>query len=205
MTKLTSTQINCLGEVVKSGITEGFYLAGGTAITIKYGHRFSEDFDFFTFPDIKMNSINVFNKLNLLAKVSLEQFSDCTVIFYFNDIKFSLFEYRYELLDNPFWDNEKRIYLADDKDIASMKIIAVAQRGLKKDFYDLYYLMNLNQWSLSDLREFVLKKYKIFDFDNIALKSLIYFEDAEKSSYPDIDPLWHKVKDFFTNIVKKEL
>ena len=202
--KLTRTQINCLGEVVNSGITEGFYLAGGTAITIKYEHRFSEDFDFFTFPDKEVDSLTIVNKINLLKNISVKQLSNNTISFYLSGIKFSFFEYRYILLEKPLLDEDLGIYLSSDKDIASMKIVAIAQRGLKKDFYVLYYLMNINKWSLNDIRKFVLEKYKIFDFDNIALKSLVYFEDAEKSSYPDIDPLWQKVKDFFTCNVKKE-
>lgn len=34
-----------------SGILCDFYLAGGTALLIRYDHRPSEDFDFFLFPE----------------------------------------------------------------------------------------------------------------------------------------------------------
>lgn len=65
--------------------------------------------------------------------------------------------------------------------IAAMKIAAVVGRGTKKDFIDLFFL--LQQYSLQEVLQFYLQKYpdgSLF----IALKSLSYFEDAEPDPMP---------------------
>ena len=43
MKRLKEKQREALEKLVKSGITEGFYLAGGTALLIRYGHRESDE------------------------------------------------------------------------------------------------------------------------------------------------------------------
>lgn len=94
-------------------------------------------------------------------------------------------------------------YLAGDEDIAAMKSVAIMQRGSKKDFYDLYFLMNHHGWNLNDVIRFSHEKYgNLFD-EGSFLKALIYFEDAEVESYPDMEPLWSRVKVFFIESVRK--
>lgn len=84
-------------------------------------------------------------------------------------------------------------------DIAVMKIIAISQRGRKRDFFDLYWCAN-NIEPIED----IIKRLKIqypsvaHDYHHI-LKALIYFEDAEQDPEPEIyfDADWEKVKKFF--------
>jgi len=68
------------------------------------------------------------------------------------------------------------------EDIAPMKLDAIVGRGKKKDFYDLYFL--LQQYSLMELLTLYTEKYK-HQSDFHVIRSLAYFEDAE----PDPDPL----------------
>lgn len=71
--------------------------------------------------------------------------------------------------------------LASIKDIAAMKITAIIGRGTKKDFIDIYFL--LQQFSLSEILDLYLQKYpdgSLF----IALKSLSFFDDAENDPMP---------------------
>jgi hypothetical protein len=66
-------------------------------------------------------------------------------------------------------------------DIAAMKLNAIAGRGSKKDFIDLYFL--LKEFSLAKLLSFYEKKYEdgsVF----MVLKSLTYFEDADVQQQP---------------------
>ena len=55
MKNLSRELITTLEQLTEYGITEGLYPAGGTALALKYGHRTSEDLDFFTFPDTHPN------------------------------------------------------------------------------------------------------------------------------------------------------
>ena len=91
------------------------------------------------------------------------------------------------------------IAVADPRDIACMKISAVAGRGTKRDFVDLY--VAAARYGLRDLLELFEKKFADLRYNRIhLLKSLTYFKDAEKDPTPDmLIPLsWDEVKAFFT-------
>jgi len=95
------------------------------------------------------------------------------------------------------------VALADERDIATMKILAISHRGSKKDFVDLFVLLKI--YSLTDLLEFFNKKYKDYNYNTLhILKSLLYFTDA------DLDPepmyinaiAWSEVKKTIKNVVE---
>ncbi len=190
-----------LEQLTKYGITEGLYLAGGTALVLKYGHRTSEDFDFFTFPDTHLNVSALSSKLGDRARWL--HLGPDTAIFIYNPtgVKVSLFNYPFPLLEDPDLIQPPGIHVASDIDIACMKALAVAQRGSKKDFYDLWFLMKRLNLNLSGLISALRKKFPAFNKE-VFLKSLVYFSDARSESYPDIDARWNEVEDFFLRTVK---
>lgn len=68
-----------------------------------------------------------------------------------------------------------------------MKIAAIIGRGSKKDFIDLYFL--LKKYSLDEIIAFYIQKFP--DATKlIALKSLVYFSDADAEPTPK---MIHKV------------
>lgn len=86
------------------------------------------------------------------------------------------------------------------KDIAAMKLAAITGRGSKKDFVDLYFL--LNYFSFNEMLSFYTQKYP----DGSAyllLKSMTYFEDAESEPMPDmlVSLSWQQVKDSLLDTV----
>jgi len=64
-----------------------------------------------------------------------------------NDVRLSFFVYPYKLLF-PLIDFNG-VKLADERDIACMKIEAISSRGSKKDFIDLYFLIEIGKNSAS--------------------------------------------------------
>ena len=70
----------------------------------------------------------------------------------------SFFSYEYPLI-KPLVKIEY-IDLLSIEDIAAMKIIAVVQRGTKRDFIDIYYL--LRRYGLDKLFKLTEKKYDVF-------------------------------------------
>lgn len=86
--------------------------------------------------------------------------------------------------------------MASMEDIAAMKINSMLNRGSKKDYYEIYEL--LNYYSLKDLLDFYKSKYN-FSSELIVIKSLIYFEDADQEPDPKI------LKSVFWNEVKNKL
>ena len=89
------------------------------------------------------------------------------------------------------------IVLASPKDIAAMKVNAIEGRGTKKDFIDMYFL--LQHYELKEILDFYQSKYpenSIFR----ALMSLSYFEDAESQFMPKMfsSVCWENMKNYIS-------
>jgi hypothetical protein len=85
------------------------------------------------------------------------------------------------------------------QDIALMKIAAIAGRGSRKDFIDLYAILRHGH-SLQALFDLLHTKYaKRRGNAYHLLKSLSYFEDAEREPLPRmLEPFdWNECKNFF--------
>jgi hypothetical protein len=93
----------------------------------------------------------------------------------------------------------------DFREIGAMKLEAIATRGKKRDFIDLYFVAR----KVKDLGKIITlynKKYgsktdKIFHI----MKSLVYFADAEEEAMPRmLKPIeWTEVKKFFEKEVRR--
>ena len=152
----------------------GFYLAGGTALALQIGHRKSIDFDFYTARDFDPKDL--FKRFKgSFKQITSTHVAEGTLIVFIDSIEFSFFRYGYPLLKPPV--QLEHIDLSSLEDIAAMKIIAIVQRGTKRDFIDIFYLLKI--FSLGEMLRFTEKKYSIFN-EYIGLRALTYFEDAEK-------------------------
>ena len=191
---------NNLVRLKKAKILRNFYLAGGTGLALQLGHRISLDLDFFTKEDIDTKIL--IQKIKNLGKFSVEKEAEDTLIGIFEGTRMTFLKYDYPLLF-PLKEIEK-IKVADARDIGCMKISAISSRGMKKDFIDLYFLCQ-KMISLGELLKLFKKKYKSIDYNLMhILKSLVYFEDAEKDPLPKmILPVsWEEVKKFFKAEIK---
>jgi hypothetical protein len=114
----------------------------------------------------------------------------------------SFFHYPYPLLSAPLeWEG---IRLASLIDIALMKITAIASRGAKKDFVDLYYI--LQRLSPQTVFSRFSEKYPIERLDPYHyLRSLTYFEDAEAEPDPRmlVPWSWEDIKSYFQSVITK--
>jgi hypothetical protein len=97
------------------------------------------------------------------------------------------------------------ISILQPKDIAVMKIMAISQRGKKRDFFDLYWTAK-NIEPIGDTIAQLKKQYPtiVHDYHHI-LKSLVYFDDAENDPDPTINfkASWKEVKAFFTKEIPR--
>jgi len=185
----------------KKRLLGNFYIAGGTGIALILKHRRSYDLDFFNSENFNLDLLT--DKISKLGHFELEKREEGTVIGLFKNTRVSFFYYPYLLLNPP------RIIcgisVADLVDVACMKINAIASRGSKKDFLDLYMIIQ-NDYSLEELLNFFTKKYANLNYNMIHIqKGLVYFDDANKDPEPLMLKLieWTKVKKFFRNEVKK--
>ena len=114
-------------------LPENTYLAGGSSLALQFGHRISVDFDFFT--PTRFDGEELRQKLNNIGKFVFQEADEKdTLLGVFNQVKFSIFRYRYPLVFTPL--NFLDISLAAPEDIAAMKLAAIMDRGTKKDFID---------------------------------------------------------------------
>ena len=197
ISKQTAENLELLG---KSEILSNAYLAGGTALALQIGHRISYDLDFFTEKEFKAQVF--LKKLSQIKAYQHEKVSLGTILGRLDDVKFSLFYYQYPLLEKPI--KFKNIDIASIADIGAMKVAAISERGTKRDFIDLYFILQKIQ--LSNILDFYEQKYKKLASNLIHIKkSLVYFEDAEDEDVPDMlkHISWKKVKAFFEEEVRK--
>lgn len=74
-----------------------------------------------------------------------------------------------------------------------MKLATITNRGTKKDFIDMFFL--LQHFSLNEMLEFYKTKYNSNSIYNV-IRSLVYFADAENDPMPKmyIHTTWDEVK-----------
>ncbi|MEK7649115.1 MAG: nucleotidyl transferase AbiEii/AbiGii toxin family protein [Patescibacteria group bacterium] len=173
-----------------------WYLAGGTALALQVGHRQSVDLDFFT----HKKSFNQRETELLLERTNewmTDHQEDGTLFGRLKKAKMSLIAY-------PFFLPSKEVVrcgtvrILPPKDIAVMKIIAISQRGRKRDFLDLYWYC----LHCEPLRDVVRRVFHHYPQDhNIPhlIKSLTYFEDAEEDPMPTVffKVDWKTIKAYF--------
>lgn len=179
-------------------LLEHFYLVGGTALALQIGHRISVDLDLFT-PE-------PFDKSDLIEALSnefdftVESEGTSMLITYINGIKVDFVKMGYPTLFPTVL--EEGIRMLAIQDIAPMKLKAVTQRGSKKDFFDIYFL--LQQMPLQEMLRLFKEKFKQYEIFHV-VKSLTYFEDAEQNPDPmllDKNITWSKVKAEIIRVVK---
>lgn len=173
-------------------------LVGGTALALQYGHRNSVDLDFFG--KLDEDTLVVRSCLEKIGKVNVIKETKSIRIYNLDDVKIDFVDYsRYDWIDEPVVKGNLR--LASPKDIAAMKINAIEGRGTRKDFIDIYYI--LQHYTLTDLLNFYKQKYPEYSIFR-ALMSLSYFVDAEKQNMPKMftTDSWEEMKAYILKEVE---
>lgn len=166
-----------------------FRLAGGTSLALQIGHRLSIDLDFFVVEHPAFEHLN--EELEKLGSVQLIQSLNTIRTYLIEGVKVDFINYPYSWISNAIDPNGYN--LAGMDDIVAMKIAAITGRGSRKDFIDLYFLMQ--HYAPEQMMLLYTRKYNSAS-PFLAYKSLIYFEDAEKEPMPEmLKPMdWSKVK-----------
>jgi len=187
-----------LTKIMSNQEFDNFNLVGGTALALLFGHRVSIDIDLFGNQNLEY--LSILEYLNSLGKTNLLQKSKNIQIYSVDSIKIDFVNYTYPLLEKPLIFDSLRIVSL--KDIAAMKLNAIAGRGTKKDFIDIYFL--LKNFTLQEMLTFYNQKYHDGS-DFLVLRSLNYFEDADLDITPKLFSLisWEEIKTEITLQVRK--
>jgi hypothetical protein len=174
----------------------GLYLAGGTALAFHLGHRVSRDLDLFSLgPDLDLTSARV--EAAALNGIEVLSLTDATLRFRASGVPVDIVRYPYPLL-NATSQGPQGWATASVEDLATMKLSAVAQRGIRRDFWDLDEIFEQGGISLERALQSYQRRFGVRESDVYhVLRSLSYFDDAEKETVmPDglTSSKWEAIK-----------
>lgn len=183
--------LELLKTLAQKPILSNMRLVGGTALALQYGHRRSVDLDFFGQTTENVEELSDALKESI-GDLTLLSTSKTIRVYRIRDIKVDIVNYNYPWIDKAI--EEDGLLLASPKDIAAMKVNAVMGRGTKKDFIDIYFL--LQHYSFEQLMQFYLEKYADGS-EYRALLSMTYFDDADLQLIPYMfsDVTWESIKE----------
>lgn len=181
-----------------------YYMIGGTALSLQLGLRESFDFDFCV-PE-QFNNELLLEELKKIGNLEVIQNQKGTCDVNINNVQVSFFYYPNKVI-NEFIRTEEmpKLKIASILDIAVMKITAIGGRGSKKDFFDLYNILNICNISVKELAKGLIEKCgNNINYLN-TIMGLSYFEDAENELLPKIyvDYDWDKIKEYFIDFQSK--
>ncbi len=173
----------------------GYYLAGGTALALMEAHRISVDLDIFT--ERMRETEEVLSRLRgHIPELSVTSVSAGTLHVEVLGVQVSVIEYGYPLLRPTVSSDADGLELASRDDIAAMKLSAIANRGSRKDFVDLWVLVTRHR-PLAEYLALYQEKFEVRDVGHV-VRSLVHFDDAER------DPPLRLLADIEWELVKRD-
>jgi len=173
-------------------------LVGGTGLALYLGHRLSIDIDLFS-PQ-PFDTPTFVYEMSEFGKIELIATSPISLHLNFDNVKTDIVKYPYGWIRPVIFEESMRV--AAIEDIAAMKLAAITNRGSKKDFYDIFFL--LQRYTLNELLSFFKTKFPNWN-EFMVLQSLGYFEDAESTETPKVllgKITWNQVKKTVGQAVK---
>ena len=200
---LTPPQREVLRLLAPHVIREGFYLGGGTALALRLGHRRSVDFDWFREKGIPDPLRCARDLQSRGLPLEVERTDPDTLHALVRGVRVTLLAYPYPLLQPAAESPQLGSRLASLDDLAAMKLAAVSQRGIRRDFFDVEALGRAGL-DLPRMLSLYQAKYGVRDVGHV-LAALTYFDDAERDPEPVLDAKrdWESVKATLRESVKR--
>ncbi len=177
-----------------------FVLVGGTGLALLKGHRLSVDIDLFS-AQVPIDADKIIPELNKSGKLSVKEILHYALFLEFDNVKLDVLKYSCPWIKPVTVEDGIRVASVDD--IMAMKLSAITKRGSKKDFVDIYFL--LQEFPLSFMLENFKTKY-VSSETYMTVRSLSYFEDADLNEMPvllmDKDVSWDEMKETIRKAVK---
>lgn len=171
---------------LQSGVVQKghFFLAGGTGLGLRLGHRLSRDIDWFTAREFDVNELAAL--LDALpekpTRTALQ--GPNTFRAYYGELETSFIRYN-QVTAKPeiLTVGTMKIPVADVATLAVMKAAAVHDRGTKRDFIDIHALCGMPGWSVERFIDLATSRLPL---QAVQMKlALTYFADAEGEPMPD--------------------
>jgi hypothetical protein len=169
-------------KLKQSGFIHGWILAGGTGLALQLGHRYSEDLDLFRAEAFESDSL--LTHLAGIGSMRIQNRAPSTLHVLIESVRFSFLRCQPPLIfEGTLY---RGVQVADPRDIAVMKLVAIGGHGSRKDFIDLYFYLEAFG-GLDSVLSLMKKRFVNIDYNAYHLiKSLVYFEDAENEPMPNM-------------------
>lgn len=170
-----------LKALMKISELESFGLVGGTALSLKFGHRISVDLDLFSNESFENEII-----VAALSKNFGSGFENRTntprfgIFCFIEGIKVDIVRHPHSMIKVKETIDEIRFF--SDQDIMAMKIQAILGRAKKKDFWDIAEL--LNHYTIRDFIHAHQEKYSTQNLLISVPQVMTYFSDADADENP---------------------
>jgi len=160
---------------------QAFSLVGGTAMALRYGHRNSVDLDLFYHEKFDYPQVIAALEAKFQDKfVYKQQHTQFGIFCFINNIKVDFVHFPH--LPIATIEEEQKIRFYSIADISAMKIQAILGRAQKKDFWDLYEI--LQHYPLQQLIDWHKQKYPNQMLAISIPHAITYFTDADESETP---------------------
>jgi hypothetical protein len=175
-----------------------FVLAGGTSLALRLGHRLSVDLDFFSeeelLPDLLVGELRAAH-----LEPEVLQLAPGILSVVVKGVKVSFFHYPYPFVDAP--QPYEGLRVASVLDVAAMSLVTIAQSSARRDFVDLYVI--LQQTPFRTVAARAVQRYGAGFIEPVVIgKGLTWFEDADGEPDPQYlgqSLAWDGVKAFFAS------
>ncbi len=193
-----------LVEIGQEPFSRRFYLAGGTSLALRLGHRVSVDLDFFSETDELLDNsrAEIVAALQKWRAVHVREDVVGNLLLEIEGYHVGFFGYGYALLESP--DEVAGVRVGSLADVGLMKLDAIADRGARKDFYDAYFISR--QLPLDRLLDQSSIKYPYSPgFGMMVLEGMVDFDRADRdASVETIPPVaWEAIKEFFVQELRR--
>lgn len=169
-----------------SAVPPGFVLYGGTALTLRLGHRLSEDFDFFANHSFQPHelerevpflerSVRLLSSPNTLVS-RVESAEGGTKVSFFGGLPL-------RRVGDPEPASDNGLLIASLLDLSATKVKVVQDRAEAKDYLDLFRLLEEGIDLSSALSAARAVYGKVFN-PLLSLKALSYFGDGDLGTLP---------------------
>jgi hypothetical protein len=167
-----------------------WFVIGGQAVRCFAPYRPSRDVDFGVDSPVSLDDL--VEQLRRRGEVEIQERTRDTVHLLWNGTKVSGF-----VLEHLVTHVENRHL--DVTGVLVTKLHAILDRGLRRDFFDLYVMLETQRLGIVAALGAIRRIYPGPIEDGLLLRALTYFDDAEReASLPGEGPAdWRAVKDYF--------
>ena len=180
---------NTLKDLMKCDLFLPFRLVGGTNLSLREGHRISDDIDLFSDYDYDSLDFSLFedylkNRFDYYDRPDKTDIVGFGRSYYIGDDKDNCIKldlYYTDTFISPLEEIEG-IRFAGLQDIIAMKLEAIGNGGRKKDFWDIHYL--LERYEIKDMLDFYIKRYPYNWQKEEVLQKMVDFHEADEDFEP---------------------